>query len=67
MPIKTEMLTADEIEALLKERREASDLARAAFGGGPLTPEELEQRQRGDEWWEKRLRQMREAERKRSL
>jgi hypothetical protein len=42
------MLTADEIEALLKETRKASDLARRAFGGVPLTPEEFEQRRRND-------------------
>jgi len=66
MPIKPDMLTADELEALRKDAKEAHELGRRAFGGGPKTPEEIESERRGDEWWEKRLREMREQEAKRA-
>jgi hypothetical protein len=62
MPIPSNMLSADEIEVLLADFRNAGDLARHAFGGRPLTAEELERRRRSDEWWTERLRQMRERE-----
>lgn len=55
------MLTADELEALRKNAKESSKLARMAFGGDkPPTPEEIEAERRGDEWWAKRLAEMRE-------
>lgn len=62
MPKPSNMLSADELEALRADLRDAGDLARQAFGGAPFTPEELDRRRSGDEWWTERLRQMREQE-----
>ena len=56
------MLTADELEALLNSAREMRAVARRAFGDGSQTAAETEADRRGDEWWEKHLRQMREQE-----
>lgn len=64
MATKSDMLTADELERLRNNAKETFKLAREAFGGGPLTPEEIEAEQRGDEWWAKRLAEMREQEKK---
>jgi hypothetical protein len=59
---KPDMLTADELEELRRADEEHSERARRAFGGGPLTAAQIEARRQSDEWWERRLREMRTEE-----
>ena len=62
MPIKPDMLTADELEALRNDAKETSKFAWEAFGGAPLTEAEIEAQRRSDEWWAKRFAEMRARE-----
>ena len=63
-PIKSNMLTADQIEALRRSVKQWQEIAQREFGRAP-TPAEIEAGRRSDEWWEKRLREMREQEKQR--
>jgi hypothetical protein len=60
----TRRLTADELEELRHKAREGSKLARKAFGGRARSRAEIEAERRGDEWWERRLKEMRAEEAK---
>ena len=61
MPKPSNMLSADELEALRADLRDGRSRS-AGVWGRPFTPEELDRRRSGDEWWTERLRQMREQE-----
>lgn len=58
------MLTADELERLRQSSKRSQEYARQAFGGRPKSAEAIERERAGDEWWDKRLAEMRAAERK---
>ena len=60
---KPRMLTADELEALRRRAKERAAYLRAALGSAQSAAA-IEAERRGDEWWAKRLSEMREDERR---
>lgn len=61
-----DMLTADELEALRRAAKAQVAYARRAFGHEPSAAE-IEAEKRGDEWWDRRLAEMRAEERARTV
>jgi hypothetical protein len=63
MPIPSKMLTADQIEALRRAAKFSMARARQEFGG-KVSAAQLELERRGEQWWARRLAEMREQEAK---
>jgi hypothetical protein len=59
----SDMLSADELEALRRSAKSQSEYFRRALGR-IQSAEEIEQERRDDEWWANYLRKMREEEAK---